>query len=383
MASTPAAVFQRMLACAHSRGIADAAVGCTPGVCGESRPVPVQLWVHKRTGERQHAWLWEHPNWGREDYTVEKRFNCFFSCQKFHLHHCCNESCDSLERGHVVENASGDMVCAMSGRVLEVTTTYDWRERKKGSYTMRRARRPDPACACNSGAVGAPHNIRDWKLMQTSFSVVFDSLFSKLRQELHANARRNQKRVLESRVVQYAKRCKREGEYASICEFNKIAIESGFFSSCNYENVVQAQDSRTTMQELAPMLVALFRMLNEMTPQPTFKCFPAFAIAALYNTMRGVCIHGTQVIPRVNNMTQLLPHPNTIEGYFRFLWSFYENSTPVQRSFLTKTKNAIKATLRRLPDANAARAFKRNTDALTSALKHKYYNLVQKYIDSL
>ena len=376
-------VFQRMLACARARGIADAGVGCTPGVCGESRPVPVQLWVHKSTKECRHAWLWEKPEWTKGEYTVVKRFNCFFSCRKFHLHHCCTAACDSLERGHVVESANGDMVCAMSGRVLEVTTTFDWRERKKGSYTMRRARRPDPACACGNSAAGVQHNIKDWKLVQTSVNVVFDSLFSKLRQELYANARRNKKRVLESRVMQYAKRCKREGKFAYISNFNRIAIESGFFSSCNYENVVRAQDSRTTMRELAPLLVSLFRNLNAMTPTPTFKCFPAFGIACLYNFIRGTSCHGVQVLPRVNNIVYLLPHPNTIEGYFRFLWSFYDNAAPVQRSFLTRTKNAIKATLRGLPDADAARAFKHNTQTLAEALKHKYYELVEKHVDSL
>lgn len=375
-------VFERMVSRAQQRGMAEAAHGCVAGECGECRQVPVQVWRHKRSGERKHAWLLEKPDWEKKDYEVVQRFSCFYCCRKFHLHHCAVGACDSLERGCVVETDNGDVVCALSGRVLHTGTTYDWKERKKGQYTVRRARRPGPIVAL-PGAVGrqAQHNANDWKLMQTSVNVVFDCLFSKLRHELYVNERRAKKRALESRVLQYAKRCKREGGFAKVAAFNQIAIESGFFSGRTYATIVRRQNPRDTMRVLAPMLVALYKTLNAMTAQPNFKCFPAFAIGVLYTLMRGVRIHNTVVVEKIRHIDCLLPHPNAIEGFFRFLWAFYADSTTTQRSFLTKTKNAIKATLRTLKDTAAAQQFKRSVDTLSTALRQKYYSLVEKEVD--
>lgn len=371
-----------MVARAQQHGFGEAAHGCVAGECGECRQVPVHVRRHKRTGEQRHAWLLERPDWDSKDYDVVQRFSCFYACRKFHLHHCAVNACDSLDRGTVVEADNGDVMCAVSGRILHTGTTYDWKERKKGQYTVRRARRPGPIVALPGAASRqTQHNANDWKLMQTSVNVVFDCLFSKLRHELYVNERRTKKRALESRVLQYSKRCKREGTFAKVARFQQIAIESGFFSSRTYATVVGRQDSRDTMRFLAPLLVALYKTLNAMTAQPTFKCYPAFAIAALYTTQRGIKIAGVSVVDRVRHIECLLPHPNAIEGFFRFLWAFYAESTTTQRSFLTKTKNAIKATLRKLKDAGAALQFKRSVDALALALRQKYYSLVEKEVD--
>lgn len=376
-ALTPASVFERMVARAKKMGYAHAGDGCVPGKCGSARHVPVQIREHVATGERRHAWMLEKPSWRKQEYRVVQRFNCFYSCQKFHLHHCSECTCDSAERGHVVESATGDKVCGVSGRVLEVGTTYDWKERKKGAYTARTVRRPDPNFSLPGSDI-AQHNANDWKMMRTAASVVHDCLFSKLRQELFANTRRTRKRMLESKVVQYAKRCKRQHKFVYVAHFNKIAIESGFFSNANYETISRAQDPKTTTRALAPQLVSLFKTLNGRKSTPLFKSFPVFAVSALYTTMRGVNVHGVQVIKAIKNVDKLLPHPNAIEGFFRFLWAFYSDAHPTQRNFLTKTQNIMKAALCKLEDADDARDFCRRTEALAEELRQKYYDLVEK-----
>lgn len=354
-----------------------------PGVCGPARLVPVQIREHLSTGEQRHAWLLSRPTWKKGEYKVTHRFNCFYSCQHFHLHHCSASVCDSAERGHVVETAIGDKACGISGRILELGTTYDWKERKKGAYTARTVRRPDPSLASAPAASGlAQHNANDWKMMRTGASVVHDCLFSKLRRELFANARRAKKRALESKVVQYAKRCKRQHKFIHVAEFNRIAIESGFFSNANYETICRAQNPKSTTRALAPLLVSLFITLNAGNGTPLFKSFPVFAVSALYATMRGVNVHGVQVIPAIKNVDKLLPHPNTVEGFFRYLWAFYSDAHPSQRNFLTKTQNTIKAALRKLKDAKSAWAFRRRSEALAVELRHKYYNLVEKEFEN-
>ena len=116
------------------------------------------------------------------------------------------------------------------------------------------------------------HNANDWKMMRTAASVVHDCLFSKLRHELFANARRTRKRALESKVVQYAKRCKRQHKFIYVAHFNRIAIESGFFSNANYETISRAQNPKATTRALAPLLVSLFKTLNAGNDTPLFKC---------------------------------------------------------------------------------------------------------------
>lgn len=375
---TADAIFEDMVRCARLR-YPEAGSGCVPGVCGPARLVPVQIRERLDTGERRYAWLLSKPPWKRGEYTVVKRFNCFYSCQKFHLHHCSTCACDSAERGHVVETATGDKACGISGRILEVGTTYDWKERKKGTYTARAVRRPDPSLASASLTDRlAQHNANDWKMMRTAASVVHDCLFSKLRHELFANARRTKKRALESKVVQYAKRCKRQRKFIYVAQFNRIAIESGFFSNANYETISRAQNPKATTRALAPMLVSLFKTLNAGNSTPLFKSFPVFAVSALYTTIRGVNVHDVQVIPSIKNVDTLLPHPNAIEGFFRFLWAFYSDAHPTQRNFLTKTQNIIKAALCKLKDKEGALAFCGQSETLAEELRQKYYDIVEK-----
>lgn len=377
-------VFNCMLTCAQRRGWADAAQGCIAGECEESRPVPVQVWRNKRTGETRHAWLLDRPKWQKQDYDVVHRYSCFFSCRKFHLHHCSVKDCNSLETGRVLETENGDVVCAMSGRVLHTGTTYDWKERKKGTYTTRRTRRRPGPVLITAGAQQTQHNANDWKLMQTSVNVVFDCLFSKLRHELYINTRRTKRRALESRILQYAKKCKRTGTFAYVVQLNKIAIESGFFSCRTYATVLRRQSTSNTMRMLAPTLVSLYKTLNGMTAQPTFKCFPAFAIAVLYTCQRGVRLFDVAIVEKLRNMDKLLPHPNAIEGFFRFLWVFYADSATTQRSFLTKTMNAIKAVIvAGVPNKAAAEQFRQTTKLLASALEDKYYSLVEKEVERM
>ena len=114
------------------------AVEGVPSECGAARQVPVQIWRHTGTGEYRYAWMLERPNWDKSCVEVVRRWNCFYTCRRGHLHHCAAEHCDSLSRGHVVETDNGDVVCAISGRVLHTSTSFDWKERKKGAYTSRR-----------------------------------------------------------------------------------------------------------------------------------------------------------------------------------------------------------------------------------------------------
>ena len=287
-------VFAKMVRRASERGVSSQ--GCVPGQCQECRQVPVQLWRHTATGETRHAWLLDRPDWKRQEYTVVHRFTCFYACRQLHLHHCAVGCCDSVARGHVVTTDTGEVCCGVSGRVLSHEASFDWKERKKGAYTARSVRRTGPVVVLGQHAA-QQHNAHDWKLMQTSVNVIFDCLFSKLRKELYANDRRAQKKSLESRVLQYAKGCKRQGKIAYVAHFNRLAIENNWFSSRTYDAVVRLQNPRMVLRRMGPLLVALFKALNATTSAPTQKNFPAFGIAVLYLTVRGVTLHGVQVIP--------------------------------------------------------------------------------------
>ena len=381
---TAAEVFEGMLACARRRGVTAPAQGCVAGVCGASRQVPVQLWRHTGTGAYRYAWLPERPAWDRSKVEVVRRFNCFYSCEQGHLHHCAaGGHCNSLSRGHVVETDNGDVVCATSGRVLHTATSFDWKERKKGAYTTRRVRRPGPVVMCAAGDRRVHHNAHDYKLMEIAVQVVFDVLFSRMRKEIYVNERRAKKRALESRVMQYSKLQKRRHRFIYVAHFNKIAIAGGFFSGNTYGNVSRALDPCTILRRLAPLVTALFQHINALTEHPTFKCFASFAVAMLYTTIRGVRLHGVDVVPCLRHMRQLLPHPNTIGEFFRFKWALFTESVAAQRSFLTKNKNAIQATLRLLRDAARADAFRRDTAALAAALRDRYYDLVELTVKPL
>ena len=377
-------VFSCMLSCAHRRGVRDADQGCVADVCGEARRVPVQVWQHLKTGETRHAWLLDKPHWRQEEYKVLHRYNCFYACSKLHLHHCGVGVCDSLERGHTVETENGDVVCAMSGRVLTTGVSFDWRERKKGAYAARQTRRGGEVMMLMGGAQPAHSNAIDFKLMKTSVNVVFDCLFSKLRQELYMNERRAKKRSLESRVIQHAKRCRREQKFVFVPYLNQVAIEQGYFSNNTYASAVRSQRPAEMLQRLAPRLVAMYQTLNALTPnQPPFKCFPAFAIAALFVMMHGVTLHGEKAIPCLPVLRRLLPHPNAVDGFFRFLWACYAENTSTQRSFLTKTKNTIKAALREMKDKEAVRRYLNAVQDRAALLRDKYYDAVEKDIHFL
>ena len=129
----------------------EAGGGCVPGVCGPARLVPVQIREHVDTGERRSRAAPEQAV-GRRRVHRDEKVQLLLLVPKFHLHHCSACACDSAERGHVVETATGDKACGISGRILEVGTTYDWKERKKGAYTARTVRRPDPSLASVSAS---------------------------------------------------------------------------------------------------------------------------------------------------------------------------------------------------------------------------------------
>ena len=108
------------------------------------------------------------------------------------------------------------------------STSFDWKERKKGAYTSRGAAASGPIVMC---AAGRPrhHNAHDYKLMEIAAHVVFDVLFSKMRREMYVNERRAKKRALESRVTQYAKQQKQRASL-SLCRTSiPLPLRAGCF----------------------------------------------------------------------------------------------------------------------------------------------------------
>lgn len=388
-----ASVYQWLLGSAVSEGIVGAADSCTPGNCGPGKQVPVQVWRrHGRSGEEDAlAWQLCRPTWNKSQYTIVKKYKCFFHCKNKHFHHCAVGHCNSADCGMTVENNNGNRVCLTSGRVVQVTTEYDWREKKKGQFAPRRARQINPGAQSSIFAksngpqsllpaepVARIHNTIDLKMMQTASKVVVDCLFSKMRQEFYFNARRAKKQSIEIKAQQIIKRNRREKKITYVAELNLVGISQGWFSNSTYETVVKAQDPRACTQTVAPLLVALYKKINSFHPnQPVFKSFLSFSIAALFCTIRGVNLHGTQIIPQYRNMLHLLPLPNQVESLSRSLWSFYADGSPSQQNFLTRTQNQIRAAINKnIKSAEGAAAFVRDLRLHTVMLREQYGDAV-------
>lgn len=389
-----ASVYQWLLASAVSKGIVGAADGCTPGECGPGKQLPVQVW-RKKGGSEEDALAWQlcRPAWNKSEYTIIKKYKCFFHCAKKHFHHCAVGHCNSADCKMTVENSNGNSVCLTSGRVVQVTTEYDWREKKKGQFAPRRARQINPGAQTSmlfaknkpssSPAESAVriHNTIDLKMMQTSSSVVFVCLFSNMRREFDFNARRAKKQSIEIKAQQIIKRNRRENKITFVAELNRIGIQQGWFSNSTYENVVKAQDPRACTQTVAPLLVALYKKINSFQSpnQPIFKSFLSFSIAALFCTIRGVNLHGTQIIPQYRNMLYLLPLPNQVESLSKSLWSTHADGSPSQHNFLTRTQNQIRAAINtNIRSKEAAVAFVNDLRILTVTLREQYSDIVIK-----
>jgi len=283
----------------------------------------------------------------------------------------------------LVENQNGNKVCRISGRIVQITREYDWREKKKGAFSARKTRLPDPGASTfmmgsnslNAGHSGHFHNTVDLKMMQSAHRCVVDCLFSTLRQELFYNTRRAKYRQILNKAQQYIKRCKRENKPCFVHKISSIAIDMGWFSNCTYEQVVKVQDPTAVVQNVCPLIVAFYKCCNLLnTEYILFKGFLSFSISFLYSTTRGVEIHGVRIIPKFANISFLLPHPSSCESFMKCLWSFYEDSTsPTQQNFLTKTMNLIREVLNKyLTTKEKAQAFVRNCETMTVNLRNQY-----------
>lgn len=382
-----AAVYQWLLTSAISHGITTAGDGCTRSKCGPGKHVPVQVW-RRRDGTEALAWQLSRPNWAKSEYTIAKKYKCFFICKNKHFHNCAVGSCNSADCGMVVENSNGNKVCLTSGRVVEITTVCDWREKKKGQFVARRVKAINPGAQPSlhyfktngplpptpAHLIGRCHNTIDLKLIQTASRVVVDCLFSKMRQEFYYNTRRYKKQSIELKAQQIIKRNRRTKKITYVADLNLIGINQGWFSNSTYENVVKSQDPEACTQNVAPMLVALYKKINILVcDQPAVKSFLSFCIATLFCTIRGINLHGVQIIPQFRNMRYLLPEPFQVECLSRTLWSFYADGSPSQQNFLTRTQNQIRAAFNsNLKTKEQATAFVHDFRVLTVNLREQY-----------
>ena len=375
---------------------------CNPDVCGHGVRIPVQIWRHRRTGEEQLAWKMVRPDWPKTEYSVVKKYSCFYVCKRGHTHLCSCQHCNSEERGLVVENQNGNKVCRISGCVVQITREYDWREKKKGAFAPRKARLPDPGGPHSEFAVRAAeqqsrassssssqphfHNTIDLKMMQSAHRCVVDCLFSHLRQELFYNTRRAKYKQILNKTHQYVKRQRREGKTAYVAQMTTIAINMGWFSNCTYETVVKAQDPSAVVRNICPLIVAFYKCCNALdTHQITFKSFLTFCISFLYCTVRGVRLfNDVEVIPKFSQISFLLPHPSACEAFMKCLWAFYEDTvSPTQQNFLTKTMNHIREVLNfRLDTREKAVAFVKRCEAMTVALREQYSGIIDAAMNS-
>jgi len=387
-----ASVYRWLLASAAAVGITGAGDGCIPTECGSGKQIPLQVWKRHDGAEKDAlAWQLSRPDWKKSDYAIVKKYKCFFACKNKHFHHCADGICNSADCGMVVENTNGNKVCLTSGRVVQITTECDWREKKKGQFAHRVVRQTNPSVGISllfaknnnqaeeiSGVVGRFHNTVDLKMMQTASGVVVDCLFSKMRQEFYFNARRAKKQTIETKAHQIIKRNRRESKITYVAQLNVIGINRGWFSNSTYENVVKSQDPVACTQTVAPMLVALYKKIQTLSPsQPIFKSFLSFSIAALFCTIRGVNLHGIQIIPRYRNMLYLLPEPSQVECLSRTMWGFYADGSPSQQNFLTRTQNQIRATFNaNIKTKEEAGAFASDLRILTVTLRQQYGDTV-------
>ena len=352
---------------------------CSSETCGHGVSIPVQVWKHTSTKKEALAWKMVRPPWPKGTYETVKKHSCIYVCKNGHTHLCICKHCNSAERGLLVENQNGNKVCRISGRVVQITRECDWREKKKGAFAPRNARLPYPGVSAMnpdlniSGALF--HNTVDLKMMKSARSCVIDCLFSPLRQELFFNTRRAKYRQILNKVQQYVKRCKRENKPCFVHQISTIAIDTGWFSNCTYETVLQAQDPQAVVQNICPLVVAFYKCCNMLdSEQVLFKGFLAFAVGFLYSTSRGVKIYDVQVVPKFCSISFLLPHPSACESFMKCLWSLYEDSaSPTQQNFLTKTMNRIREVLNKhLTTPKKARVFVRACETMTVSLRDQY-----------
>jgi len=373
---------------AEAQGFASAGGGCNPEECERWKHLPVQTWVHRRTGmTHSPVWMFSKPNWRKKDCRVESH-SSFFVCRKFHIHCCTDECCRSVEDGLHTTNQNGANVCRISGRVLNQNGfVHDYNNEKKGAYCKRRRSAADPSLTGrkrDETSGGVTHNTRDWLMMKTAYSIVLDTLFSKLRCELDATERRAKMVALQSKITSYVKNSRKEGKMSSVVDFTTMAIQAGWFSSCdNYTRVANQQDPVFCARAIAPMLACLMKMLNALEGQEIFKCFPSFGVGVLYICQKGVLMFGVPVVPALPLLQWLVPYPSTSESFFRFLWkTFYVQTSPTQRNFLTRTQNAIKACIRKhIQTQQQAEWFRQSMATQTRELRETYGDLVEQNME--
>lgn len=382
-------LYETLVAQAEAQGFTGAGGGCKPGECDRWKSLPVQTWVHARTGETHSpVWMFSKPKWKKKECDVECH-SCFFVCRKFHIHCCTDECCRGAEGGLHTTNQNGAKVCHISGRVLNQNGfVYDYTNEKKGAYCKRRRSAADPSLTgtnnASEGSGGVTHNTRDWLMMKTSYAIVLDTLFSKLRCELDATERRAKMVALQSKIASYVKKRKKEGKMSSVIDFTTMAIKAGWFSSCNnYTRVASQQDPVFCARTIAPMLACLMKMLNALEGQETFKCFPSFGVSVLYICQKGISMYQAPIVPALPLLRWLVPYPSTSEPFFRFLWkTFYLQTSPTQRNFLTRTQNAIKACIRKhIQTKEQAQWFRQTMAAQTAQLRETYGDLVEQNME--
>ena len=385
-------VFQWMLHTARTAGILHAGDKCTPECLNRSNrgvAVPVHLWRHKITNDYRWVWKYSKPTTEeRVNYEIVKKFSCFFACQQLHFHHCSATTCDSVERDMCKRNEQGNLLCLYSHNVVQVQESHNWKEAKKGCHNGRGMRHTDP------GIHGFPNharcNVHDKAMVRSARLVVFHCMFSPLRTEIHKNQQLCLQRAVINKVQQYSKTCRRNQKFISLAEFRRISIREGYFSSCTYNTVLASHDQETTLRTLAPMVVSLFKIINEMC-DGTFKTFPMFACSILYLMIEGISVQGCEIIYKMKYMRILLPHPVETEGLFRSMSQvinkLYPSSSSLlqpQRNFLTKIQKQIQATLRKnVNTLECALAFKAKIDQNTVMLRKRYYDVVAAESDGL
>jgi len=88
-------------------------------------------------------------------------------------------------------------------------------------------------------------------------------------------------------------------------------------------------------------------------------------------------------VPALPLLQWLVPYPSTSESFFRFLWkTFYVQTSPTQRNFLTRTQNAIKACIRKhIQTQQQAEWFRQSMATQTRELRETYGDLVEQNME--
>ena len=388
----PAKVYQWLVQTAKDAGVVHVEDTCTAECLNHACrgvPVPVHLWQEKDTGYYRLVWKYSQPPKGeRKRYRMIKKFSCFFACKQQHLHLCSGENCDSIQSGLYKTNAQGNCVCLYSGNIVQVQESHNWKEAKKGSHASRGVRHSDPGITQHCGQ--ALCNVHDKAMIRSARLVVFHCMFSPLRATIHKHQQMCLERNVKAKAQQYAKSRRRLGKHVMLAELTRISIQQGYFSSCTYDTVLEAHDQETTLRTLAPLVVSLYKTINELC-SGLFKAFPMFACAVLYLMIEGVRIHNFEIVYKMKYMRVLLPHPTDTEELFRSMSEVVEKLYPdatspaqPQRNFLTKIQKQIQATLRNhVTTLEHAKAFKTTTDQRTVDLRKKYYDIVSNESDDV